>query len=229
LIYLRQTGTRDIQDRILKILHDGGVRAEVLASGINPRKREEWIAKRVFGIDALVVNPKLVATGLDLIAFSSVVFCEIEYSLYVLWQSLRRVWRLGQTQAVKAVFSVYNDTMEARALALIGAKMKAAQLLYGDNVGGAIVPEEDGDILMKLAREALESADLPDLQALFADEVVVSTLPVGLPQVSGSPVPEVETPEVFSWADWMKERGVVGRSVNRPRSRNVTQNQSSLF
>ena len=80
LIYLRQTGTRDIQDRILKVLRDGGVRAEVLTSGVNPRKREEWIAKRVVGLDALVVNPKLVETGLDLIAFSSVVFAEIEYS-----------------------------------------------------------------------------------------------------------------------------------------------------
>ena len=66
LIYLRQTGTRDIQDRILHILRDGGVRAEVLTSGVNPRKREEWIAKRVFGLDALVVNPKLVETGLGL-------------------------------------------------------------------------------------------------------------------------------------------------------------------
>jgi hypothetical protein len=81
LIYLRQTGTRDIQDRILKVLRDGGVRAEVLTSGVNPRKREEWIAKRVFSLDALVVNPRLVETGLDLVAFSSVVFAEIEYSL----------------------------------------------------------------------------------------------------------------------------------------------------
>ena len=81
LIYLRQTGTRDIQDRILKVLRDGGVRAEVLTSSVNPRKREEWIAKRVVGLDALVVNPRLVETGLDLVAFSSVVFAEIEYSL----------------------------------------------------------------------------------------------------------------------------------------------------
>ena len=81
LIYLRQTGTRDIQDRILKVLREGGVRAEVLTSGVNPRKREEWIAKRVVGLDALVVNPRLVETGLDLVAFSSVVFAEIEYSL----------------------------------------------------------------------------------------------------------------------------------------------------
>ncbi len=229
LIYLRQTGTRDIQDRILKILRDGGVRAEVLTSGINPRKREEWIAKRVFGLDALVVNPKLVATGLDLIAFSSVVFLEIEYSLYVLWQSLRRVWRLGQTKPVKAVFSVYNDTMEARALALIGAKMKAAQLLYGDNVGGAIVPEEDGDILMKLAREALESADLPDLQSLFADDVIVSNSPLGCPTAPSAPLPVPDIPNVVSWSDWMTQKGIAGRSVSRQRSKQATQNQASLF
>jgi superfamily II DNA or RNA helicase len=229
LIYLRQTGTRDIQDRILHILRDGGVRAEVLTSSVNPRKREEWIAKRVFGLDALVVNPRLVETGLDLIAFSSVVFAEIEYSLYTLWQAVRRVWRLGQTKPVKAIFSVYTDTMESRALALIGAKMKAAQLLYGDNVGGAIVPEEDGDILMKLAREALESADLPDLQSLFADEVVVSNSPLGCPTAPSVSLPILDVPKVASWADWMAQRGAVGSSSNRPRSKPATQNQASLF
>jgi len=229
LIYLRQTGTRDIQDRILKILRDGGVRAEVLHSGVNPRKREEWIAKRVVGLDALVVNPRLVETGLDLIAFSSVVFGEIEYSLYTLWQAVRRVWRLGQTKPVKAIFSVYNDAMEARALALMGQKMKAAQLLYGDEVGGAIVPEEDGDILMKLAREALESADLPDLQSLFADEVVVSNSPMGCPTAPSAPLPVPETPQVVSWADWMSQRCVAVRSGGRGRSRQAAQNQISLF
>jgi len=229
LIYVRQTGTRDIQDRILKILRDGGVRAEVLTSSVNPRKREEWIAKRVFGLDALVVNPRLVETGLDLIAFSSVVFAEIEYSLYTLWQAVRRVWRLGQTKPVKAIFSVYSEAMEARALALMGQKMKAAQLLYGDEVGGAIVPEEDGDILMKLAREALESADLPDLQSLFADEVVVSNSPLGCPTAPSAPLPVPEMPQVVSWGDWMTQKGAAGKSINRSRSKQVTQNQISLF
>jgi hypothetical protein len=229
LIYLRQTGTRDIQDRILKVLRDGGVRAEVLTSGVNPRKREEWIAKRVVGLDALVVNPRLVETGLDLVTFSSVVFAEIEYSLYTLWQAVRRVWRLGQTKPVKAIFSVYSEAMEARALALMGQKMKAAQLLYGDEVGGAIVPEEDGDILMKLAREALESADLPDLQSLFADEVMVSNSPMGCPTVPSAPLPVPEMPKTVSWSDWMTQRGVVGRASGRPRSKQATQNQVSLF
>ncbi|MFZ5903186.1 MAG: DUF6094 domain-containing protein [Chloroflexota bacterium] len=232
LIYLRQTGMRDIQDRILKILRDGGVRAEVLTRGVNPRKREEWIAKRVFGLDALVVNPKLVETGLDLIAFSSVVFCEIEYSLYTLWQAVRRVWRLGQTKAVKAIFSVYSDAMEARALGLMGQKMKAAQLLYGDEVGGAIVQEEDGDILMKLAREALEAADLPDLQSLFADEVVVSNSPLGCPTVPSAPLPVLDLPKVVSWVDWMAQRGGGGGnhpSASRARTKLAAKNQASLF
>lgn len=230
LIYLRQTGTRDIQDRILHILRDGGVRAEVLTSGVNPRKREEWIARRVLGLDALVVNPKLVETGLDLVAFSSVVFAEIEYSLYTLWQAVRRVWRLGQTKPVKAIFSVYSDAMEARALALMGQKMKAAQLLYGDEVGGAIVPEGDDDILMKLAREALESADLPDLQSLFADEVMVSNSPLGCPTAPSALLPVPEIPRTISWADWMKQKDLAaGKAASRPRSKPGAQNQISLF
>jgi hypothetical protein len=229
LIYLRQTGKRDIQDRILKILRDGGVRAEVLTSGVNPRKREEWIAKRVVGLDALVVNPRLVETGLDLIAFSSVVFAEIEFSLYTLWQAVRRVWRLGQTKPVKAIFSVYSDAMEARALALMGQKMKAAQLLYGDEVGGAIVEQDESDILMKLAREALESADLPDLQSLFADEVIVSNSPMGCPTAPSAPLPVPEMPKTVSWSDWMTNKGVVGRVAGRARPKQTTQNQVSLF
>jgi hypothetical protein len=229
LIYLRQTGTRDIQDRILKVLRDGGVRAEVLTSGVNPRKREEWIAKRVLGLDALVVNPRLVETGLDLVAFSSVVFVEIEYSLYTLWQAVRRVWRLGQTKPVKAIFSVYSEAMEARALALMGQKMKAAQLLYGDEVGGAIIEQDEGDILMKLAREALESADLPDLQSLFADEVVVSNSPMGCPTAPSVPLPVPEMPKTVSWSDWMTNKGVVGRATGRARPKQTTHNQVSLF
>jgi hypothetical protein len=68
---------------------------------------------------------------------------------------------LGQTKPVKAVFSVYNSAMEARALALMGRKMKAAQLVYGDEVGGAIVPEDEGDFLTQLARDVQTGRSCP--------------------------------------------------------------------
>jgi len=38
---------------------------------------------------------------------------------------------LGQTQPVKAIFSVYFSAIETTALAFIGRKMRAAQLVIG--------------------------------------------------------------------------------------------------
>ncbi|HML39400.1 MAG TPA: DUF6094 domain-containing protein [Bellilinea sp.] len=213
LVYLRQTGTRDIQDRVELPLQAAGLRVTILGGNINPRKREEWIAKRVNGIDVMICNPRLVETGLDLVQFSTVIFFEPEYSLYTLWQSVRRVWRLGQTQPVKAIFSVYNSTMEATALRLMGRKMKAAQLVYGDEVGGAIVPEDEGDFLTQLARDVLDGAKLPDLQTLFADDLQVSHNPMGsLTAPSAAIVPGSK---MMTWDEWVTQRTVVVRRTRR--------------
>jgi hypothetical protein len=213
LIYVRQTGTRDIQDRVQMPLLANGLRVSILGSNVDPRKREEWIAKRANTIDALICNPRLVETGLDLIQFSTVVFFEIEYSLYTLWQSVRRVWRLGQTQPVKAIFSVYNSAMEATALALMGRKMKAAQLVYGDEVGGAIVPEDEGDFLTQLARDVLDGAKLSDLQTLFADDLQVSHNPMGSLTTPSAVI--VPGPKVLTWDDWVTTKTVVVRRIRR--------------
>ena len=213
LIYVRQTGTRDIQDRVQMPLQANGLRVSILGNNIDPRKREEWIAKRVNTIDALICNPRLVETGLDLVQFSTVVFFEIEYSLYTLWQSVRRVWRLGQTQPVKAIFSVYSSAMEATALALMGRKMKAAQLVYGDEVGGAIVPEEEGDFLTQLARDVLDGAKLSDLQTLFADDLQVSHNPMGSLTTPSAVI--IPGPKVMTWDDWMTHKTVIVRKTKR--------------
>ncbi len=181
LVYVRQTGTRDIQPRLKQVLADAGIRVGVLNSNVNTRKRETWIARHEPGLDVLIVNPRLVETGLDLVQFATVVFYEIDYSLYTMWQAMRRVWRLGQQKAVKVIFTAYANTLESKALALMGKKMQAAQLLYGDEVGGAIVPEDDGDFLSQLARSVLEGKELPDLQAMFAEAHPTTTAPTGSP------------------------------------------------
>lgn len=108
-------------------------------------------------IDVLIVNPRKVETGLDLIKFANCIFYELDYSLFTLWQAMRRVWRLGQTQPVKVFFPVYEGTMEARALALMGSKMGAAYLLYGDNAASALTAEgnDEGDLMAALTASAL--------------------------------------------------------------------------
>jgi hypothetical protein len=150
---------------------------------------------------------------LHLVQFSTVIFFEPEFSLYTLWQSVRRVWRLGQTQPVKAIFSVYNSTMEATALRLMGRKMKAAQLVYGDEVGGAIVPEDEGDFLTQLARDVLDGAKLPDLQTLFADDLQVSHNPLGSLTTQSAVI--VPSPKVMTWDEWVGQKTVVVRRMRR--------------
>lgn len=81
---------------------------------------------------------------------------------------MRRVWRLGQTKPVEVKFLSYRDTLEDLALSLMGKKLYAAQMLYGDEVGGAIVESDDGNFLAELARAAIAQAGVEDLSAMFA-------------------------------------------------------------
>lgn len=71
------------------MLKNAGVRVITLYSSVDPRKREAWIDRHA-DVDVLITNPRLVATGLDLVNFASIVFAEVEYSLYVLWQGAPR-------------------------------------------------------------------------------------------------------------------------------------------
>lgn len=103
--------------------------------------------------------------------------------------------------------------MEATALALMGRKMKAAQLVYGDEVGGAIVPEEEGDFLTQLARDVLDGAKLSDSQTLFTDDLQVSHNPMGsLTTPSAVIVPD---PKVMTCDDWVTQKTVVVRRTRR--------------
>ena len=132
------------------------------------------------------------------------------------------------------MFAIYNNTMEARALALMGQKMKAGQTLYGDEVGGAIVPEDEGDLLLKLAREALNKADIPDLQSLFAENchverpavsVEIEVARAGVELVpAGRPVAPTRTTTFDAWMD-----GRGNDMLNSSRKKKAAEGQMSLF
>lgn len=134
LVFARQIATCDTQPRIQAVFQTNGVRADVLYASVSTRKRKSWITRRAPRLDALICNPILVETGLDLVQFATVVFFEMNFDLFGLWQAMRQVWRLRQTQPVKVVSTSYTGTLEEHALRLMGRKRKAAQLLYGDSV-----------------------------------------------------------------------------------------------
>jgi hypothetical protein len=209
VVYVRQTGTRDIRSRLVQVLGQGGVGGViVLNPSVPPRKREAWLKRQ--NASVLITNPKLVETGLDLIEYATVVFFEVEYSLYTLWQACRRVWRLGQTRPVKAYYLAYEGTLEETAYTLIGCKVKASQLLYGDDVAGALV-EDAGDASLVMALvEAIKQGE--DLRLDAVTHIFADTRDVVTQSVMGSPV--LRSPSVFE--AWLAARGLTYEEV-RPR------------
>jgi len=173
LVYVRQTASRDIQPRLADILRKAGLKVVVLRNSVGTGRREAWVRNRLRnGLDVLICNPRLVETGLDLVEFPTVIFYEPEYSIYLIQQASRRTWRLGQTQPVEVYFAVYADTMEHRAVAHVGRKVAAAQLLYGDDIAGALVDQAGvgGNFLEELAREVVANTEIPDLNDLFVQQ-----------------------------------------------------------
>jgi len=191
LVFVEQTGTRDIREHLENVLTKlcPGVNVQMLSSNsMKPAKRESWIRRQSPSMDVLLVNAKLIETGIDLVMFSDIVFYETNTSLYVVWQAMRRVWRLGQSKPVSTIFLAHRDTVEASLLELMGQKMKSAMLLYGDNAAGALIESDDDDLSREMMRRALEGKTIQsagDLngKSLFGagDEkpVIVTQSPLG--------------------------------------------------
>ena len=156
LVYVTHTGTRDITGRMDDILTRHGFRVAVMkADAVAPDRREAWVADRVAeGVDVLICHPRLVQTGLDLVAFPTIAWYETDYSVYTMRQASRRSWRIGQTQPVRVVFMSYRGTLQADALKLVAKKLQSSLAVEGElpEDGLAAWGDDDEDLMMALAR-----------------------------------------------------------------------------
>ncbi|MHB8411228.1 MAG: helicase-related protein [Candidatus Acidiferrales bacterium] len=166
-IYAVYTQKRDVTRRLERILSNEGIRVALLTTDVPPEAREGWYDRQLrSGVQAVICHPKLVQTGLDLIEFPTILFYETGYSIYVLRQSSRRSWRIGQRLPVKVKFLHYVETMQESCLRLMGKKLLVSLAMEGkfSSEGLQAINEED-DILMAMARELVtekgigESAD----------------------------------------------------------------------
>ena len=176
LVYVTHTGTRDVTGRMDDILTRHGFRVAVMkAEAVAPEKREAWVADRVKqGIDVMICHPRLVQTGLDLIDFPTLVWGEVDYSVYVMRQASRRSWRIGQTRPVKVVFMSYMNTLQADALKLVAKKLQSSLAVEGElpEDGLAAYGDDGEDLMMALARKVVsgdeEDADAETVEAALA-------------------------------------------------------------
>jgi len=154
-VFAVYTQKRDVTQRLKNILSREGIRVEVLTTAVPPEAREAWYERQLkAGIQVCLAHPKLVATGLDLLAFPAIFFYESGYSIYTLRQASRRSWRIGQKQPVKVKFLAYAGTMQENCLRLMGKKLLVSLAMEGKFANyGLQALDDDDDMLTAMARE----------------------------------------------------------------------------
>jgi hypothetical protein len=159
-VYATYTGEKDVTLRLESVLRQAGFRVAVLRSSVATDKREEWYERQLkAGVEVVLCHPKLVETGLDLLAFPTLYSYETGYSLHTLRQASRRSWRIGQRHAVRVKFVTYAGTMQETCLRLMGKKMLVALMMEGKFSGEGLQSlDTDEDLISAMARELVEKA-----------------------------------------------------------------------
>lgn len=162
----------DTQDKLFRELNERSIPAVILKPTVPTTKREEWVEKQLNkGVRVLITNPALVETGLDLNAFTTLVFFNIAYNLYVFRQASRRSWRINQTAPrVEVYMFYYEHTMQQRALRLMASKLSAATVIEGNISDEGLAAMSDcEDLTTQLAKELISGLkeNVEDLAASF--------------------------------------------------------------
>lgn len=178
LIYTSWTRT-DSQQKLLKLMQENGYRTEILAPQIATEKREEWVDKRVKnGLQVLITNPRCVETGLDLNAFTTIIFYSMGYNLFTLRQASRRSWRINQTAPKVEVYMLYYaDTLQAKAMKLMASKLAVAGIIEGTfSEEGLAAMSDVKDLTSQMAKELAAGIrdNVEDIAAAFKKMAVVN-------------------------------------------------------
>lgn len=154
------------------MLTDEGYRTEILTDKIKTTDREDWVQKKLAaGMQVLIVTPSLVETGLDLNAFTTLVFYSMGYKLFTLRQASRRSWRINQkASAVKVYMLYYEDTMQQKCLKLMASKLAVAGLIEGNfSEEGLAAMSDVQDMTSQMAKELMLGIrdNVEDIAAAF--------------------------------------------------------------
>lgn len=200
LVYCTHTQTRDITKRLDHILQRAGLRSTILPATVAPERRMQWIDDRTAqGLDVLISQPRLVSTGLDLVAYPTLVWYEVDYSTYLVRQASRRSWRpFLQKRPVQVHFFLYKQTMQEHAWALVAAGIKSALQTEGDLTSDGLSEyQQPDDIMTQLVQQVLDqNASVLSAESMFAELAAIyeQDRPTAESEVAAEPAPEVVYP-----------------------------------
>ena len=246
LLYTSWTRT-DSQQKLVKLLRAEGYRTEILTPQISPDKREAWVEKQVnAGLQVLITNPRCVETGLDLNAFTTLIFYSMGYNLFTLRQASRRSWRINQTAPRVEVYMLYYaDTMQAKAMKLMASKLAVAGIIEGNLSDEGLAAMSDvRDMTSQMAKELAQGIkdNVEDIAAAFKKMAIINpdrpkavvVTQKQAPQPIASPVQSVvdqqpDPTQRKALYDGLLQRTMQEQQKKKRRKVEVDENQITLF
>ncbi|MFR9537850.1 MAG: helicase-related protein [Rikenellaceae bacterium] len=197
LIYSSWTRT-DSRKKLQKLFDDHNIVSAIMPETVLPDKREEWVEKRLSkGMQVLITNPTLVETGLDLNAFTTLIFYSMGYNLFTLRQASRRSWRINQlAPSVQVYMLFYEGTMQAKAMKLMASKLAVAGIIEGSfSEEGLAAMSDVQDMTSVMAKELMQGIkdNVEDIAATFKRMAVVNPTRTKISKVM--PIPETQATE----------------------------------
>ena len=133
LVYTYYDKHSPINNEILQILISNGIKANILTDSVAPAKRIDWFKKQKDnGVRVVIVNPKLIETGLDLLDFTTIVFYQLNSNFFTMRQASRRSYRLNQKNNVSLYYLYYKSTVQENIISVMAERLKAVKILEGD-------------------------------------------------------------------------------------------------
>jgi hypothetical protein len=142
-------------------------------------QREAWMHKKAEdGTKVFIVNPRCVETGLDfcwnkggkLYNYPTLVFYQLGYSLFTIWQASRRAYRLNQREECRTYYMAYSKTVQQVVISLIAEKQVATSAIQGKfSVEGLSAMAQGVDVKVRLAQAMsnMDSISGNGLQEMF--------------------------------------------------------------
>lgn len=178
-------------------------------------KREAWLHEKASeGVRVFITNPKILETGVDLCFshkgvfynYPTLMFYQMGYSLFTIWQASRRHYRLCQKEECRTYYLASNGTVQPAVIKLIAAKQVATSAIQGKfSAEGLSAMAEGVDTRLVLAKALADkdTAHQDELQNMFDvlaandEDADSSYVPMRTYyEVVGEEEPAMEVPEV---------------------------------
>ncbi|MFD1362773.1 DEAD/DEAH box helicase family protein [Lentibacillus salinarum] len=112
VIYNNYTGTYEMNDRTKYVLEVHGIDATILNESNTLKRSEKLKQLENDGVKVIICQMKLVEVGLDLMAWPTIIFNQLNYEINTVRQASRRAWRVGQDKECKVIYLVADGTQE---------------------------------------------------------------------------------------------------------------------